>query len=63
MASKSSPNAAQSTDPPRVLYRPHPRDEAEIRRSFEEADREEHLDTDTTEAILRWLEGGEGPCP
>ena len=63
MAPKSSPQPAPSMDPPRVLYRPHPSDAAEIGRSFEEADRGELLDPDTTEKYLRWLETGEGPCP
>lgn len=47
----------------RVLYRPDPKDEAEVRRAFEDADRGEVFDAETTEAYLRWLETGEGPCP
>jgi hypothetical protein len=64
MASKPSPahtdHGAGNTRP---LYRPHPKDEAEIRRAFEEAERGEVLDAATSEAYLRWLETGEGPCP
>jgi hypothetical protein len=62
VAFKSSPRAAQKQER-RVIHRPHPEHEDDLRRSIEQADRGELLDPETTEAYLRWLETGEGPCP
>jgi hypothetical protein len=64
MASKPSPvHVPPGADRTRQLYRPHPKDEDEVRRAFEEAERGEVFDAATSEAYLRWLETGEGPCP
>ncbi len=62
MASKPSPLQV-STGDVRPLYRPHPKDEEEVRRAFDEVERGEVFDAKTSEAYLRWLETGEGPCP
>jgi hypothetical protein len=35
----------------------------ELRAAIEEADRGELLSAEESEAYLRWLETGEGPCP
>jgi hypothetical protein len=63
MASKSTPQRAQRSDLSAPRYLPHPDDAEEVRRAFEETERGELLDAETNEAILRWLETGEGPCP
>ena len=61
MASKPTPvHAAHGTGDARPLYRPHPKDEEEIRRAFEEVERGGVLDAATSEAYLGWLETGEG---
>ncbi len=60
MVSKPSPAHAANA---RLLHQPHPKDEAEVRRAFEEVERGEVFDAKTTAAYLRWLETGEGPCP
>lgn len=44
-------------------YGPHPDDAADVRDALEEADRGAVLSADASEAVLRWLETGEGPCP
>lgn len=44
-------------------FAPHPSDRAEIERSLAEVERGEAFDAATSEAILRWLEDGTGPCP
>jgi hypothetical protein len=53
----SSPSSGEST------FQPHPDDVAEVRSAIEEADRGELLSAEQSEAYLRWLETGEGPCP
>ncbi len=62
MASKPTPAPLPASEQ-RTLYRPHPKDEAEVRRAFEEVERGEVIDPETSEAYIRWLETGEGPCP
>jgi hypothetical protein len=42
---------------------PHPDDVADLRAAADAADRGELLTPEQSEAYLRWLETGEGPCP
>lgn len=63
MAPNSRRQAAQTVEPERALYRPQTEDEENVRRAMKEADAGDFLDGTTTEAYLRWLETGEGPCP
>jgi len=46
-----------------TAFQPHPDDMEEVRSAIEEADRGELLSAEKSEAYLRWLETGEGPCP
>lgn len=56
---RSSPSPAASAS----LARPHPDDAAELQSAVDEADRGKLCTADESEAYLRWLESGEGPCP
>ena len=44
-------------------FQPHPDDAEELRAASEEADRGDVLTAAESEAYIRWLETGEGPCP
>ena len=47
----------------RQQVRPAAADEAEVRTALEAVDRGELLSVEKSEAYVRWLETGEGPCP
>ena len=56
---RSSPSPASGA----AHARPHPDDVAELRAAVDAAERGELLSAEQSEAYLRWLETGEGPCP
>lgn len=41
----------------RQLWKPHPDDEEDVRKAFEEAERGELLSAEASEAFVRWLTG------
>ena len=57
----SDPGQAPSAPPERKLHRLHPDDEAELAK--ESTEQVVELNSEQTEAYLRWLETGEGPDP
>jgi hypothetical protein len=45
------------------VFVPHPNDLADVHAAFEDIERGSVLSAEESEAYLRWLETGEGPCP
>lgn len=57
------PKRASAPGSGQPRFQAHPDDAEELRAASEEADRGELLTAEESEAYIRWLETGEGPCP